>query len=197
MKTRSPIPALVLSTLTSALLPLAATAQAHDAHVHGTGNMDVTIEGQQVTLQLTSPLANLAGFEHAPKTGAERTSISKMATTLRQPGMFVFPAAAACTNTSVVLKADHIAPALLGEKQATPAKHDHQHKDKHEHAHDGHGDLHATYVFDCAQPGQLSYMDSGLNAAFPSMATLKVQAVTPQRQLAATLTASDRRLQLK
>src|SRR5690606_12673416 len=45
-------------------------AQAHDnkAHVHGSAVLQVVMDGETVELALQSPLNNLLGFEHAPRT---------------------------------------------------------------------------------------------------------------------------------
>ena len=49
-------------------------AQAHDnkAHVHGSAVLQVVMDGETVELALQSPLDNLVGFEHAPRTESQK-----------------------------------------------------------------------------------------------------------------------------
>lgn len=184
--------ALALSAL--ACLP----ATAHEAHVHGIAALDVTIDNQQLTLNLHSPLANLIGFEHAPNTDKDRQAVRDMAARLRKPGVSFVPAAAAkCSLTGVKLSAGPIPAHLLGEPEHT-TKQKHTHTHDHQHAPgDAHADLTGTYVYSCANMHQLQYIDVPLLTAFTGFNRLDVQVVTPTRQQAATLNASSNRIQLK
>lgn len=39
----------------------------HDAHVHGVGKLNVALDGDDLIIELTSPAANIVGFEHTPE----------------------------------------------------------------------------------------------------------------------------------
>jgi hypothetical protein len=55
------------------LVAIACAAQAHlGAHVHGLVKLGVAVQGPTVSIELDSPLDNLLGFEHRPRTAAER-----------------------------------------------------------------------------------------------------------------------------
>lgn len=42
------------------------------AHVHGIGELNVAIDGEALLVELISPAMDLVGFEHAPRTEAQR-----------------------------------------------------------------------------------------------------------------------------
>jgi hypothetical protein len=174
----------VLSSFLLLLSPsLMNSAQAHAAHVHGVGKLDVALDGHTLSLHLDSPLVNLIGFEHAANSAKDRQSAQDMAKTLRQAGqLFVTDAAAGCQLSQVKLVSAAIAPALLGEK--TAAKPD-AHADN-----DGHADLDADFVFQCAAPERLQQIDVKLFDAFKGFLSIDVQLVTAKRQGAARLTPS-------
>lgn len=54
------------------IAPYTAHAQAGKPHVHGEAELNVAVEHDTLTLILTTPLDNLTGFEHAPRTLAQR-----------------------------------------------------------------------------------------------------------------------------
>ncbi|MFZ1181293.1 MAG: DUF2796 domain-containing protein [Herbaspirillum sp.] len=163
------------------LLPAAAPATAHEAHVHGIGRLDVVLDGKMLSLHLDSPLGNLIGIEHAVSSAKDRQAAQDMARTLRNAAaMFVTTPSAICRLSSVQLASVAIEPALLGE---TAASNTALHADQ-----GGHADLHADFHFQCAQPGQLQRIDVKLFDAFQGFDRIDVQLVTPRRQGAATLT---------
>ena len=68
------------ATITVRLLALAAfacggNAYAAKGHVHGAGTLDVSIEGNKVSLALELPLDAAIGFERAPKTTQEKAAL--------------------------------------------------------------------------------------------------------------------------
>lgn len=180
-------------TATSLLLSsiLTISAQAHEAHVHGVGKLDVALDGRTLSLHLDSPLVNLIGFEHAAHSPAERKSAQNMATTLRNAAnVFVTSDAAACKVSQVKLVSAAIDPVLLGEAATAPAPGSHE-------DHDGHADLDADFTFQCAHPERLQTIDVRLFDAFKGFISIDVQLVTAKRQGAARLTPSSSRITLQ
>jgi hypothetical protein len=165
---------------------MANMAQAHDAHVHGIGKLDVAVEGATLSLHLDSPLANLLGFEHAPKTQKERAAAQQMVKRLRDADrVFVPTAAAACKLESVQLASSALDAALLQTALA----------DKRTEAHEeGHADLDGDFAFRCAFPERLKSVEVRLFDAFKGFRRLDVQLVTPKKQSAAVLTPAARQL---
>jgi hypothetical protein len=103
----------LLCCLTAAcLLPLPALAGKAGAHVHGTASLQVAIDGQTLTLNLETPLENLLGFEHAPRTDKQKAAVRAMSERLNQPGELFSPSPAAqCTSVSVALDSPVLKPA--------------------------------------------------------------------------------------
>ena len=53
-------------------------ASAEQAHEHGVATLDVAVDGRTLTLQFESPLDNVVGFEHAPRTDKQRAALKNM-----------------------------------------------------------------------------------------------------------------------
>lgn len=163
------------------LLPTAAPATAHEAHVHGIGRLAIALDGETLSLHLDSPLGNLIGVEHTVRSARDRQAAQDMAGTLRNAAaMFVTTPAAECRLGSVQLASAAIEPALLGETATGKTA---MHADQ-----DGHSDLHADFHFQCAQPGKLQRIDVKLFDAFQGFERIDVQLVTSRHQGAAKLT---------
>jgi hypothetical protein len=151
-------------------------AHAGQAHVHGVAALEVTVEGDRLTLEFTSPLDNLVGFERAPRTDKEKARVAQALERLRKPeDLFVPSAAARCKAGPVKIDA----PVL-----DTPAK-----APKGEHA-----SLAATVEFRCEQPQSLSGVRVMLFDAFPSVKRIDVQVAGVKQQSAARLTSGGRSL---
>ena len=76
--------------------------------------------------------------------------------------------------------------------------HDHSHDDHghdhgHDHSHD-HADFLVEYVFECAQPQQLTHMDVQIFTVFPDNHTLQVRVAAPSGQTATELRPGHTRL---
>ena len=138
-------------------------------------------------MRLESPLANLFGFERAPRTPAERTAVQQGLARLRDgDAMFVMSPAAGCRLQSVKLDFGALTPAFEtvdGKSAPPPAA-----------ATDGHADLDADYTFHCKAPEALRQIDVALFDPFPGIQRVGVQLVTPKSQAGATLTRANRRL---
>jgi hypothetical protein len=170
-----------IPSLLPACLALAASAAAaHEpgAHVHGVAELRIVVDGPQLQIGLDSPLDNLLGFEHDPRTNLQRTAVRQMARTLRDAGSVFTPSAAArCRATGVLLASS----AALGESiAATPADGD------------GHADLDATFTWACDNPQALTGVDVDLMRHFPGLRRLKVQVAAPSGQRAIDLVPGNR-----
>lgn len=186
---RPPI-ACLLAPAAAALLALppglsAAAGEPH-AHVHGRATLEVAIDGARLEVALETPLENVLGFEHAPRTDAQRAQVRAMAAKLRAvPGLLVPTPAARCTTTGVTIESGALPPSLLaapgGSAAGTPAD-----------AGDGHADLDASFAWTCAEPAKLDRLDVGLLAAFPGLKRVDVQVIGPRGQSASTLSGGRR-----
>jgi len=153
---------------------------AADAHVHGVATLQIAVDGSTLHLNFSSPLDSLLGFEHQPRSEKQIASVRHMSNQLRQADrMFQPTVAAGCTLKSSSLES----PVLeTGEHKA----HDHE-------GHD-HMDLKGEYLFHCAKPNELHDLEVNLFSSFSGLRQLKIEAVTPQGQAAATLTPAKRQI---
>lgn len=174
-------PSFALRATVAALACLSFPAiEAHEpgAHVHGVAELRIVVDGNQLTMSLESPLDNLLGFEHVPRTDVERTAVRHMARTLRDAaGVFTPSVAARCRPVSVRLASS----AALGESiETTPSDGD------------GHADLDADFTWQCEAPQALAGVDVDLMRHFPGLRRLKVQVASPKGQGAAELVPGKR-----
>lgn len=150
-------------------------AQAHGPHVHGSASLEVTVDGPTLSLRLTTPLENLLGFEHAPRTAQQKKAVSDMAASLRKAEAHFMPAPAArCTAGSVTLDS----PVLRDGNTASQK--------------DVHAELTAEYTFRCEQPEQLRGVEVRLFDAFRRLQRMDVQLAAPGVQKSYRLTSRQR-----
>lgn len=155
------------------LLWIAAPAWAAPAHHHGQARLEAVLEGDVLTVLLTSPLDALVGFERAPRSEPERRALAAMSETLREGGkMVLLPRDAGCTLQGVKLDS----PVLTGR----PVE-------------GGHADSTAEYRFSCSRAASLREMRLGFFASFPRLHKIELQFVGPGVQRAATLTPKNPR----
>lgn len=173
----------IATLLATSILP----AIAHEAHVHGIAKLDVEVDNQKLSLHLDTPLANLVGFEHAPKKEKDKLALKKAVTALRDAAsLFHATPSAECKPVSTTLQS-----AVIEEMNA---KHAHKQAQGHEHK-DGHADLEAEYAFVCAHPENLHTIDVQLFKAFKGFEQIDVQLISPKGQSAHKLNAKQTKIQ--
>jgi hypothetical protein len=144
------------------------------AHVHGVATLQVAVDEKTLTLDFSSPLDNLLGFEHVARDAKQKAAVQAMADRLNRAGQLFIPTAEAqCVLQSVTLDS----PVL----EAKPSKQD------------GHADLDGEFVFSCKQIGKLHDLEVMLFEAFPHLRQLKVEVATLKKQSSAQLTPEQRR----
>lgn len=165
------IPWLTLSVL---LVPV---AQAHsEAHQHGHAQLDVLLEDAQLYLELSSPAANLLGFEHAPSNVAQQQRLLEVQTQLTQARLLNLSAKALCRLSSQQLQM----PLFQASEQQT------------------HSDIHLQQQWQCTHPSALDGLDfSPLLQQWPGIEHLHIQLIGPFGQQGAHLTRQHPRLELK
>lgn len=160
-------------------------AHAH-AHVHGNILLGVALDGATVTVNIDTPLESLIGFEHAPRSTAEKQLASRWANMLKQSTRLIrLNAEAGCALQEVALDA----PALgLGvSSTANPTNH---------RDHDDHADLEGYWVFHCAHPQALQQLDLGFFEQSPHAHKIEIQLITAKKQSKLRLVRPQSRLQL-
>ncbi len=190
----------------------------HDAHVHGHVEFNIAQDGQDLLVEITAPGADVVGFEHAPKTDAEKSAIADATAKLNNVNsILTIPAAANCKLVEA-----HIENTL--EKGEHHDEHDHhgEHKDhddhkghdhhddhkghdEHEHHdehkdhdhdhdhdhHDGHGEFSVQYQFSCEDVAKVSQIDTQWFTHFPATEKVSVNLLTDSAQSATELTSGS------
>lgn len=153
---------LFLSTALMLSLPVSAAP----AHVHGDARLEITLEGDTLDIHLETPLDGLLGFEHAPRSAAEKQVVQAMKVRLEQPErLFQIAAEAGCRAGK-----PEIESAIFDGKSS------------------GHLDLDANYRWQCTKPSVLRDIATRLFAEFPRLKRIKVEFAGPNGQKSGRLT---------
>jgi Protein of unknown function (DUF2796) len=185
----------MIRTLTScvllilALLPL--HAGANGPHVHGTGELHVVIEANRLTIELHSPLENLLGFEHAPRTDKQRAAVQSMVEKLKESSkLFRVPIEAECISTTPSIDAP-----VVAQSQARTTGKDGAGKPPGGSA-DEHSNVTAEYEFTCTNTDRIDSIEVNLFDVFPGTKHLKAEVAGPHGQTAKNLSPERRLLKL-
>ena len=162
---------------------LAAEGHSH-AHTHGVGELEIVQDGNGLFISFYTPLYNVLGFEHEPKTDTERVKARRVTSLLKANGLFSFSSDAQCKRSSYKLNSDIL----------NPHSHGSEHGHQHHNSADGHSDLHMAYEFECKNPEQLKEIEVRVFRQFPGFEKIDVQALFPSGQLGASLTPKKNRL---
>ncbi len=159
--------------------PAALAQSGHAAHVHGVVQAHVAVQGNKLSVQFDMPLDNLLGFEHRPRTEAQRQAAQAVLQQLKAPATWLKPdAAAQCRLSSSEVDAQAMEPAKPGTKEQ------------------GHADLEASYEFTCDAPAQLKTLDIALMDSFKRIQRIDVQVAGAKGQSKQTLRRPAQRVRL-
>lgn len=115
----------------------------HAAHEHGVAALAIAVGDAGVEMVLESPAVNVLGFEHSPKTDAEKQKLAEAKKKLEAgTELFALNNDAGCElkDTSIDLKAGK----------------------------DGHSDMEVTWAYACSKPAELKAVEVKLFGAFPN-----------------------------
>jgi len=163
--------------LITLLITLAFGAGAHAAtgHNHGVGELDVSIENEQLTIELELPLDSVAGFEHVPKNDKEKAALAEAERVLKNaPSLFLTTPDAGCTVATISVTM----PYASGQQA---------------HA-EGHADIDARYVFRCTTPAALKIVETTLFKHFTRLYRLEARRAGSAGQGATRLSAKQPKL---
>lgn len=160
----------------------------HGPHVHGTAQLTLALEGNELAIQLRSPADNVIGFEHPPKNETERYKLQQAVQQLSNASaVFTVRDAAQCQAEPGRVTSGLLSDSSHSDQNVTTqTKAPDQDHDEHDHA-----DFTAAYRWVCAQPQALGAIDIKIFALFSGFHTIKAEWVSPIGQGAKTLTASD------
>jgi hypothetical protein len=166
--------------LVCAAVWLPSLAWAAGAHQHGVVSLDVTLDAKTLTLQVEAPLDSLVGFEHRPRTPAQRQAADAVVKRVNDGATLFKPdTAAMCRLGKSSVNADALQPAAAGAKKEAE-----------------HADLDASYEFTCEQPEKLTDVQIGLFDAFKRIKRVEVQLALPRGQSKQTLKRGQNTLRL-
>lgn len=142
----------------------AAWAQGH-AHVHGQAQLEVVLDGNALQVTLSAPLDSIVGFEHAPRSAAQRQAAQAALRSLADPAqLFSLPPAAGCALQDKSVDAPTLQAAPGTDKAGE------------------HADLDATWRFSCSVPAQLDGVKLTLFERFAPLKRLTVLVAGPAGQ---------------
>ncbi|MEJ7686225.1 MAG: DUF2796 domain-containing protein [Variovorax sp.] len=157
-----------------AAAPLAALGQNQRAHVHGVVKLDIVIEGPSVVIEMQSPLENFVGFEHTPRTHAERKTAEAAVAQLRAADQLLkIDPAANCKLGPVTLRSAALG---LGKSEAAAGG-----------GGEAHADLDGSFAFNCTDAAAAKFVEIGLLGAFKGMRQIDAQILSPQGQFKRTV----------
>lgn len=161
----------------------------HEAHEHGVAHLNVAVEGGDLYLEFIGPAANIVGFEHPPRTDAQKTAVRKATESLKDGEALILPPAGAQCRLGESIVDTDIDSDLSSESE------DAHHQQNHEAVeHNRHSEFTAEYHFICTRPEKLAHMDIMLLRAFPGVERIEVQLLTGTKQTALELTAKKNRI---
>lgn len=193
--------ALVLAQAIAVHTIMAGEYRQHGAHEHGVAHLNVAVEGNDLTIELFSPAANIVGFEHYPRTQVQKDQVKEARKKLEATQtLFQLPAQAQARVLRSMVETDI-------DSDSSDALHHHEQDGVHEedeksghdhhedgHVHERHSDFKAEYHFICNKPEKLGYLDVILMRIFPGIERIEVQILTDTGQAAKELTAKDYRI---
>lgn len=182
----SKVPASAVAISVTALMFNAVTAEVrqHGSHEHGAASLNVAIVEQTLAIEFIAPAANIVGFEHTPRTQAQKQAVSEAEAMLESDAIFSFPPAAECTLSQAVMEDEH-------EEHG-----EHEEHAEHEQGEAAHSEFHAEYEYQCRQIERLTHVDVRLFEHFPGNEEIAVQVITPNGQGGAVLTSANARIEL-
>ncbi|MEP6341992.1 MAG: DUF2796 domain-containing protein [Maricaulaceae bacterium] len=165
-----------------------------DAHTHGDAEVAIVLDGNEVTIELDSPLYNILGFENAPETEAQTATVEQAELRLEQSEtLYTFNAAANC---DAVLNDSHV---TLFDDHDEDHHEDDDHEEKnHDDDHDEgtHKDVLLTYEFSCQNPAKLKNVTINLFEFFPELSEVSATYLGPATQKQLVLTRKQRQMDI-
>lgn len=160
---------------------------AGEVHEHGRATLELAIEGELLELRLEGPLDGFVGFEHAPRSEAERADLRQAIATLSAPdGLVELPVAAGCDLIDA--EARHPFDGHGGgghdDRQASPPN-------------EGHAEMVVTQRFRCQTPARLTSLRLRLFGTFPRVGRVDAVVVGPAGQQASSLSPAQRVVRLR
>ncbi len=188
-----PLPKFVAALVVFALGSTFAEAQdarrQPGAHTHGEGLLAIAIDGNRLQMELEAPASDIVGFEHTPKSAAQKKAITDAKARLAKPGdLFKLSAETGCklvsANVEVLGAAAGAAKAgaHAGHSHGKAAQGEAKAADTAADAATQHSEFRATYALDCANLAKLRSITFEYFNAFKRAERLVVTLIGPTGQ---------------
>ncbi len=141
-------------------------------HSHGVGNLDIAVQGNSIKVTFELPMESTVGFEHAPKTAAQKEAIVQLQATLNKETLLTFTDAAKCQQTSIKASSP-----LFEALQTQPPK----------GASSAHSDVSVDIEFSCVNTKLLDRADLRIFKQFTRLKTIRIQFAGPNGQRSGTV----------
>jgi hypothetical protein len=143
------------------------------AHVHGAAQLNIAKDTNEIDAALDIPGNDLLGFEHEPKTAAEKLAFDKLMKDFKNTyEIFSFDSKAKCKVTERKFEVEKVSP-------------------KEQHM-----DFNYTVKYDCSNFEKVKTIDVNLFKDFKSLREIKVQLVVPDKQSSQVLTPQNSQIQV-
>ena len=141
-----------------------------DAHEHGVGQLDIALDGNQISMELHAPGADIVSFEYAAESAEDRAKVDAAVAMLARPlDLFVLTEAAGCT----IVQASAELESEEGQVDHEDANHQEKNTDE-----PGHTEFHAEYLLACADPSAVTEITFTYFDAFPNAVEVEVQLIS-------------------
>ena len=140
------------------------------AHVHGLVHLDVAVDASTLLVQLEAPLDSLLGFEHRPRTDAQKRAVDNLLKQLQQNANLIRPnAEALCKPIKTTIESEILKP-------NNPKK-----------TEDEHAELEASFELNCEKADKLNTIEIGFFDTFKRIKKIEVQVASSKGQLKQSL----------
>lgn len=183
--------------------------QARGAHIHGEAAITLASIDNIIEIQLTSPAANLLGFEHTAVTAQELEKLSSVRATLQAPSQLFSFSGTSCEPEAISIDLSGLdqgdQPDSKHDAHDESASHENHDEEHHDHHHEreqeqeqqsttSHSEVFAKYQFKCKAP--VAGVNFTLFDAFTGIEEISVAWLTGLAQGASKMTPEKRRLKL-
>jgi hypothetical protein len=155
---------------------------AKQAHLHGTAQLTLALEGNTLKISLESPAANIVGFEHKATSDKHIKAVEEAKASLEASGLFVF------SGSDCSLKQAEVDMSSVIEQGR-------QHRDHDDD--EGHSEISASYSYECAKGEKLETVSVNLMSRFPAVETLEVMWLTSRQQGATKLKSQSNLIRIR
>ena len=163
---------------------VAADFEQHPPHEHGKVTINVALDGNQLVVELESPAVNVVGFEHEPRSEAERAAVSGAEKLLGSGrGLFTLPRQARCQFEKTDLKRPQWETTDDVPGQPEPPGQ--------------HADYEARFTYQCWSPNQLKWLEPALLDKLRNVTEARLNIATQRGQQSEIATNARARIALQ